>query len=93
MDWADGEVKVTESLLTPVQVSRLLCYNDVLRDNLWEVQEIKTAIFEDDLERAKAVWCDFTEQEQVSLWVAPTKGGIFTTKEREVMKSNEWSAV
>jgi hypothetical protein len=93
MNWADGEVEVVNSLLTPVQVTRLLCHNDVLRDNLQEVADIKQAIYDGDLMTAKAIWGDFTEQEQTSLWVAPTKGGIFTTREREQMKSKEWHEV
>ena len=31
-----------------------------------------------------------TEEEKTNLWVAPTKGGVFTTVEREVMKSTEF---
>ena len=34
-----------------------------------------------------------SNEEVTALWVAPSKGGIFTTKERDQMKSDEWGIV
>ena len=33
------------------------------------------------------------EETQKMLWLAPSKGGIFTTQEREIMKSKEFREV
>ena len=35
-------------------------------------------------------WFDMSQDDQRALWVAPSKGGIFTTQEREEMKSPEF---
>ena len=39
---------------------------------------------------AAEAWFKLTDDEKKSLWVAPSKGGPFTTKEREVIKSSEF---
>ena len=42
------------------------------------------------LEVAAEVWYELSKEEKKSIWVAPTKGGPFTTREREIMKSTEF---
>ena len=32
-------------------------------------------------------WFTLDDETKKSLWVAPSKGGVFTTKERDVMKT------
>lgn len=44
----------------------------------------------DEFKSAAEAWFELSDEEKGSLWVAPTKGGIFTTEEREVMKSKEF---
>jgi len=72
--------------------ARLMTHNDCLRENMGTVHVVKDAIFSGDLSTAKEAWAELEESEQRSLWVAVTKGGIFTTEERKIMKSSEWSA-
>ena len=36
---------------------------------------------------------ELDEDTKVKLWKAPSKGGCFTTVERQTMKSNEWNAI
>lgn len=64
---------------------------DCVRSNLETIESIQRNIAEGNLSYAKECWQELTEDEMKLLWRAPTKGGIFTTREREVMKSNEWS--
>lgn len=52
--------------------------------------KIKKALDENDLITASKTWQKLTDDEKAALWVAPTKGGIFTTKQREIMKSKEF---
>lgn len=68
-------------------------------DNFDSIKVIKAAIFghtsndpEPDylLSDAAEAWRELSEETQQTLWRAPTKGGVFTTQEREVMKSTEW---
>jgi len=54
------------------------------------VKVISEAIAENNLSTAKEAWDELTEDEKREIWVAPTKGGVFTTKEREIMKSTEF---
>lgn len=51
---------------------------------------IKEGIETGELSRAAEAWFELTADEQDSIWVAPSKGGPFTTKEREVIKSSEF---
>lgn len=52
------------------------------------IDYIKDRIKADDAAAAAAEWRQFSQEEMEALWLAPSKGGIFTTKEREYLKSN-----
>jgi len=81
----------------------LLKMMTVVRDQFTEINEIKFKIWEftfpesehnGDPQKAREVaelWIDLTNEEKESLWVAPTKGGVFTTEERTFLKSNEFA--
>lgn len=38
-------------------------------------------------EQARLLWSEFSQEEQSDLWIAPSKGGIFTTYERKVLRN------
>jgi hypothetical protein len=69
--------------------ARLLVHNAALRDpiTMETVAEIKRAFRDDDIPHMEILWRELTEKEQRALWIAPSYGGIFTTKEREVLNS------
>ena len=69
---------------------RLMAHMNAVRDMFPSIHAIKAGIAEGDLQSAKEAWDELTEDEKRALWVAPTKGGIFTTEEREVIKSSEF---
>lgn len=71
---------------------KLIKHNDALRENFPSVWCIKNGIETGELSEAKEAWCELEEDVQRALWVAPSKGGIFSTAERTMMKSNDWSA-
>lgn len=52
-----------------------------------EVAQIKDAIAAEDLPAAAAKWAGLPHDAKLALWVAPTKGGPFSTVERELMKT------
>jgi hypothetical protein len=89
-EW-DGEVENVSHKLSDAQVVRLLAMTEVLRDptNLAQVVAIKELLMDDDDQAALGYWSEFTEAEQIALWVAPTYGGIFTTDERKKLKTTE----
>lgn len=70
------------------QTDWLAEHNKALQENFWDVAEIKQAIRDDDLMTAAGLLADMSEEVMTALWVAPTKGGIWTTAERELMKGD-----
>lgn len=68
----------------------LLRHMDVVRDNLLSVHRIKEGILMDNLSSAAEAWFELDEETKRGLWHATTKGGIFSTKEREVLKTTEF---
>ena len=70
------------------QTDWLASHNKALQENFWDVAEIKQAIKEDDLMTAAGLLADMSEEVMTALWVAPTKGGIWTTAELELMKGD-----
>ena len=77
---------------SPQGAEVLMKHNAAVRD-FWEtIYTIKMGIRETQLETAIEAWDEMDEETKRALWIAQTKGGIFTTREREVIKSDEWSA-
>ena len=65
-------------------------YEDMIVDLMPSVQAIKDGIATDDLATANEAWSELTDVEKQLLWKAPSKGGVFTTQERAVMKTPEF---
>jgi len=63
-----------------------------LRKVIPSIHMLKDYIELNELKPAVEVWHELTDEEKTIIWnPAPTKGGILTTKEREVMKSDAWA--
>lgn len=88
----DGQAADADNTLDKM-FERLLSHNDVVRDCLPTILCMKESLSMEppDYSTAKEAWSELEESEQRALWVATTKGGIFTTAERIMIKSNEWS--
>ena len=74
-----------------ITVDELLGYNNIVREEFFSIAAVKQALLEEDYSTAKEAWAELDEQTQREIWKAPTKGGVFTTIERGLMKSKEWS--
>lgn len=61
--------------------------NEAIKKHFFSIYAIKQGIATDDFEPAAEAWFELTDQEKGSLWIAPTKGGIFTADERETIRS------
>lgn len=74
--------------------ARVLQQNETLRDldTLKAVVMLKEYLADDDFYEANKIMHAMSDETKNSLWLAPTKGGIFTTKEVAKMKSNEWAS-
>lgn len=46
---------------------------------------------ESALSAAIEAWAELSDEEKMSIWAAPSKGGPFSTFERSVMKSDRWA--
>ena len=54
----------------------------------WDsVVAIKRGLAEGDLASAAEAWFELTQDEQRALWMSSRDGSVWTTREREVMKS------
>ena len=81
----------------------LLRMMDAFRNHYKEVCELKdyigsyTAVdketFEDPMyiQQAAGIWLDLSNEVKEALWIAPSKGGVFTTEERTFLKSDEFA--
>jgi len=63
-----------------------------LRRLIPSVYWLKEYLSKNDLCGALQIWDELKDWEKSIIWSpAPTKGGILTTKEREIIRSNEWA--
>ena len=67
--------------------ARHLAIMDAVRRNWDSINAAKEAIANNDIPLAKGAFADMSEEDKDCLWVAPTKGGVFTTQEREALKN------
>lgn len=68
----------------------LIKHNEVLRDSqvLMAVAQMKESLASDDYAYVAQVEAELDREEMVALWVAPSKGGVFTTEERTKLRSD-----
>jgi hypothetical protein len=74
------------------QVERLKAHNEALRDNIESVVAIKAYLLNEQWGLAYEAVAEIPADDRLKLWISTTAGGIWTTKERAQMKSNEWTA-
>lgn len=70
----------------------LLNMAQVLRENFASVAYIKEALSAGDYDAAAEAESEMERDNLVALWVAPSKGGVWTTEERAKLKSDEMNA-
>ena len=71
--------EVTDAIIqqTALKASEeLLNYNAAVREHISSISAIKDALINADLETAAEEWNAMSEEEQRSIWKAPSKGGI-----------------
>lgn len=54
------------------------------------IDAIQEGIANGELGIAAEAWGELSDEQKHAIWVAPSKGGPFTTQEREIMKSSEF---
>lgn len=61
-----------------------------IRANSESIKVIKESIDAGELSTAAEAWFELDEEAQMGLWVAPSKGGPFSTEHRKIMTSSEF---
>jgi hypothetical protein len=74
----------------PINNDKLISYNEMVRSKIDPIFFIKTALANNDLAEARRHFLDLTKDELSILWIAPSKGGIFTTQEIALMKTESF---
>ena len=82
----DGNA-ATEAAPDPLEA-----HNTALQANLDSVNAIKDGIANGQWDVVAECWAEISDDDKKALWVAPSKGGIFTTAERAALKSDEFNA-
>ena len=67
-------------------------HNQACARNLSSIAEVKRAIAEDRWEAAAEAYHEISNDDHECLWIAPSKGGIWTTYERKMIHSDEFNA-
>ena len=83
---ADNE---THEVISAEEARRRKCA-ELVEKFQTSVDAIRDGIDSGDLWKAAEAWFELDQDTMRGLWVAPSKGGPFTTKQREVMKSDDF---
>lgn len=84
------EVLETDARPTAEEYRRIRC-QETVEAHQESVDAIREGIDSGDYLKAAEAWYELDQDTMRALWVAPTKGGPFTTKQREIMRSNEFT--
>ena len=82
---ADDDGNVAQGM-SDADLNRLVEHNMAVVRCFDDIVEIKRFLTSGDRTQAMQYWNDVAEEDKHLLWQAPTKGGIFTTEERALMK-------
>ena len=70
----------------------LAVHNEAVKRNCVSISAVKMAIEDKSWEEAAEAYMELTNEDKTSLWIAPSKGGVWTTAERAALKSDEFNA-
>lgn len=76
------------------EMDKLIAHNEAWRNNSASIYFIKEYINMDspNWENVAEAWGEISNEDKQALWLAPSKGGVFTTAERAALKSDEFNA-
>ena len=72
----------------------LVAHNEAWRNNSASIYFIKEYINMDEpkWDNIAEAWGEISNEDREALWLAPSKGGVFTTAERNALRSDEFNA-
>lgn len=84
-----ASLKVDQTKVKAIGDNRKAECDQVLSNNTETVEAMKAYLAEETqagIDLAKECFSELSEDEQQALWLAPSKGGCFTTRERHLLK-------
>ena len=88
----DDDAASTGEKMSPKEIyARAFQHGNALREYWESVSAIRTNLKAKLFENAAEAYMEIPKDRITDLWLAPTKGGIFTTEERELMRSPEFT--
>lgn len=84
---ADDDGNQASEPLDPLAV-----HNEAVKRNCVSISAIKLAIEDQKWETVAECYAELTNDDKQALWLAPSKGGVWTTAERAALKSDEFNA-
>lgn len=88
----DDDGESTGSATTALDIYRRMArHMEAVRTHWETVGVIRESIAINNLDSAAEAWEQLDNQAKMDLWLAPTKGGVFTTHEREIIHSDEFA--
>ena len=67
-----------------------IVYNDLATKHSTTIECVKAGIESGEITAAAEAWFELTEDDQMGLWKAHSKGGVFTTKEQQLIRTTEF---
>ena len=86
----DPDLDQAAEHIDDAETERLAALNAAINLHRDSITVICEGIDTGDLSAAAEAWFEMTDDEKQSLWVAPSKGGPFTTEHRRMMKTTEF---
>ena len=93
--YAGTEIRSADEMVDAIQEQKnveMIEYNKLVKEHIFSISAIKHFIRENDYSSAIEAFMEIPDDDKKALWKADTKGGIFTTQEVKVMRSDEWTA-
>lgn len=89
---ADEVANAISQQNTSEAVEPLMKHNEAVRANFNSIAYMKEAHENGDALAFAEAWLELDDDTKSALWLAPTKGGVFTTAERAFLRSDEVNA-
>ena len=91
--YAGGEVASADEVVNAQQVNvakdiyiQWVAFTEAVTVHYTSLVAIRDFLADDNFDGAREAWNEIPDDDKHSLWIAPTKGGFFTTRERNQMK-------
>ena len=81
---------VVNKVQAVAQEERNVIYNDLATKHSKTIECVKAGIESGEITAAAEAWFELTEGEQMGLWKAHSKGGVFTTSEQKLIRTTEF---